>query len=87
MILALLSSKGSNAIMAFWTRLMGVYIALDMSSLCKSEPLWRVLDLLPRPLMSLSPDEVLIRKYPCPHSSAQRQLEVLMLSWKHKHHS
>lgn len=48
--------------MLFWTRLMGVYIALDTSSLCNAELLWKVVELLPRPIMAVSPDEVLIRK-------------------------
>jgi len=60
---------------------MGVYIALDTSSLCNAELLWKVLQLLPRPTMAITPDEVLVRKQSYPHSSAQRQLEVLKFSW------
>lgn len=61
---------------------MGVYIALDMSTLCKAELFWKVLELLLKPTMATSPDEVLTRKYPHPYSSAQQQIEVLMVSWK-----
>lgn len=48
--------------MLSWTRLLGIDTALDTSLLCNAELLWKVLELLPRPVMALNPDEVLIRK-------------------------
>jgi len=43
-------------------RLMEVCIVVDVSSLCNSELLWKVVEVLPRPAVAISPDEVLIRR-------------------------
>lgn len=54
--------KGSHAIMLFCRRLIRVCMALDTSSLCNTELLCKVLELLPRPAAAISPDKVLIRR-------------------------
>lgn len=89
----LLLPKGSHAIIHFWRRLMTVCMALDASSLCNTELLCKVLELLPRPAPAISPDEVLIRRPTQLRTLAGWGTEVFLQGlmqeeWsKHEHHS